>query len=72
MEFLVEGIVIVLLQHTVPRAVVFTVPSNIVVLDDFLWKVVSLLDTLLAHRPLESMCFAFIRFFRFISDVLAS
>ena len=36
MEFLVEGILIVLLQHTVPRAVVFTVSSHIVVLDDFL------------------------------------
>ena len=72
MEFLVEGIVIVLLQYTIPRAVVFTVSSHIVVLDDFLWKVVNLLDTLLAHRPLESTCLAFIRFFRFISDVLVS
>ena len=72
MEFLVEGIVIVLLQYTIPRAVVFTAPSHVIVLDDLLREVVHLLNTLLAHRPFESTCLVFLRIIRFISDVLAS
>ena len=54
MEFLVERIVIVLLQPTIPRAAVFTAPSHIVVLDDLLREVVDLFNTLLAHRSFES------------------
>ena len=60
MEFLVERIVIVLLQPTIPRAVVFTAPSHIVVLDDLLREVVDLFNTLLAHRSFESTRLAFL------------
>jgi len=60
MEFLVEGIAIIFFQHTIPRAVVFTAPSHVVVLDDFLREVVDLLNTFLAHRSFESTRLAFL------------